>query len=221
MRLDFNVLWVEDQPDGVEDQIKALKRTMAEEGFELQATLCTNVDEVNARLSDNLFKDEVDLILVDWDLGRGVEGQTVITRVREDIYYKDIVFYSAVTDIKHLKGASFKEGHEGVYFVRRRELVDEVTSLFHSLIKKVLDLDHVRGIVMGATSDIDQIARECLQVAHDMLDNAGKQGVVKEMVALLDEKVPNLTKRVNKLKKGNCSPGYDLPELALRPPQQA
>ena len=55
-----------------------------------------------------MFKDEVDLIMVDWDLGNGVEGQTVITGVREDIYYKDIVFYSAVTDIKTLKEASFK-----------------------------------------------------------------------------------------------------------------
>ncbi len=124
MRLDFNVLWVEDQPDGVAAQIRALKRNMAEEGFELKATLCTNSDQVTARLTDDLFKDEIDLIMVDWDLGKGVEGQTVISRIREDIYYKDIVFYSAVTDIKNLKEASFNEGHEGIYFVRRDELVD-------------------------------------------------------------------------------------------------
>jgi hypothetical protein len=92
MRLDFNVLWVEDQPDGVASQIKAVKRIMAEEGFELKETLCVSVEDVKARLSSDIFKDEVDLIMVDWDLGRGIEGQTVITQIREDISYKDIVF---------------------------------------------------------------------------------------------------------------------------------
>jgi hypothetical protein len=68
------------------------------------------------------------------------------------------------------------------------------------MIKKVLDLDHTRGIVMGATSDVDQMARECLQLAHDTLDEAGKAGVLTEMLGLLDEKVPSLEKTVAKLK---------------------
>lgn len=167
MRLDFNVLWVEDQPGGVVAQGKAIGRNMAEEGFEFKPTMCTGLDEVQRRLSDDLFTDEVDLILVDWDLGKGVEGQTVITGIRERIPYKDVVFYSAVTDTKKLREASFSEGHEGVYFVHRNDLVDEVTSLFKSVVKKVLDLDHTRGIVMGATSDVDQMARECLLLAQD------------------------------------------------------
>jgi len=199
MRLDFNVLWVEDQPGGVAAQGKAIGRNMAEEGFEFKPTMCTGLDEVQHRLSDDLFTDEVDLILVDWDLGKGVEGQTVITGIRERIPYKDVVFYSAVTDTKKLKEASFGEGHEGVYFVHRNDLVDEVTNLFKSVVKKVLDLDHTRGIVMGATSDVDQMARECLMLAHDLLDEAGRADILKEMVAILNDKVPNLEKRVKKL----------------------
>lgn len=201
MRLDFNVLWVEDQPSGVAAQGKAIGRNMAEEGFEFKPTMCTGLDEVQHRLSDDLFTDEVDLILVDWDLGKGVEGQTVITGIRERIPYKDVVFYSAVTDTKKLKEASFSEGHEGVYFVHRNDLVDEVTHLFKSVVKKVLDLDHTRGIVMGATSDVDQMARECLRFAHNLLDDASRAGVLQEMVAILDDKIPNLEKRVAKLKQ--------------------
>lgn len=200
MRLDFNVLWVDDQPDSVAAQITALTRIMAGEGFELKPTRCIDINEVTDRLRDSLFKDEIDLILVDWNLGQGVKGPTVINRIREYISYKDIVFYSAVIDTKHLKEASSEAGLEGVYVMSRDEMVIEVTNLFHSQIKKVLDLDHTRGIVMGGTSDIDQMARECLQFAHDMLDDAGKQGVLQDMVVLLDGKVPNLAKRVKKLK---------------------
>lgn len=200
MRLDFNILWVEDQPKEVAAQIKALALAMAGEGFELKTTLCSGLAEVQAKLADDIFKDEIDLILVDWDLGKDTEGgETVITNIRDNIYYKDIVFYSAVTNIQSLKEASFKEGHEGIYFVGRNELRNEVTQLFHSMIKKILDLDHTRGIVMGATSDVDQMARECLQSAHDLLDPAGRAGVLSEMVDLLEKKVPDLNKRVTKL----------------------
>lgn len=201
MRLDFNVLWVEDQPNGVAAQGKAVHRNMAEEGFEFRPTMCATLGEVQSRLSDDVFTDEVDLILVDWDLGRGVEGQTVITGIRERIPYKDVAFYSAVTDTKKLREASYEEGHEGIYFVHRNDLVDEVTSLFKSMVKRVLDLDHSRGIVMGATSDVDQMARECLKLAHDLLDDGGRDSVLQEMMAILDDKVPDLEKRVAKLKE--------------------
>ena len=200
MRLDFNVLWVDDQPRLVAGAATNLTRIMGEEGFELKATFCTTMDEVTGRLGDDLFRDEVDLILVDWDLGAGLRGQTVISEIRQHIAYKDVVFYSANTDIRDLREASFAEGHEGVYFVSRNDLPEEVNQLFHSMIKKVLDLDHTRGIVMGATSDVDHMARECLQLAHDTLDDAGKAGVLTEMLDLLDAKIPSLEKAVAKLK---------------------
>jgi hypothetical protein len=45
------------------------------------------------------------------------------------------------------------------------------------------------------------MARECLQLAHNLLDEASRAGALQEMVAILDEKVPNLEKRVAKLKQ--------------------
>lgn len=202
MRLDFNVLWVDDQPGLMSAAKSNLARIMAMEGFDLNPAFCTTMDEVTGRLADDIFRDEVDLILVDWELGAGLRGQTVISEIRKQISHKDVVFYSANADIGDLRQASFTEGHEGIYFVSRDDLPVEVDQLFHSMIKKVLDLDHTRGIVMGATSDVDQMARECLQLAHDTLDEAGKAGVLAEMLELLDAKIPALEKNITKL-KGN------------------
>jgi hypothetical protein len=199
VRLDFNVLWVEDQQDQVLAQAKAIARNMVEEGFELKATMCANPDDVRAHIGDQVFNDEIDLILVDWDLGAGGEGQDVITEIRERIPYKDIVFYSAVTDIKTLRQRSFDEDHEGIYFVSRRELVVEVTNLFHTMIKKVLDLDHTRGIVLGATSDIEQSTRECLLSAHRLLDAEGQAAMLAHMLERLDAKIKDTERRVRKL----------------------
>ena len=200
MRLDFNVLWVEDQPDAVVAQMKAIDREMAEEGFTLKPFACQTLDEVTAYIGEDVFRDEIDLILVDWDLGKGVQGQDVIASIRREVPYKDVVFYSAVTDIKELQTAAYEAELEGIYFVHRNDLVHEVGQLFRTMIKKVLDLDHTRGIVMGATSDVDQMVRECLVMAYGLLDEAGQRGVHAEVVSLLEAKLPSLEKSVGKLR---------------------
>jgi CheY-like chemotaxis protein len=199
VRLDFNVLWVDDQPDNMKASVQTLQRAMAAEGFDLRHVFCSTMDDVMAMIADSLFRDEIDLILVDWNLGGGLKGEDVIAQIRETVPYKDIIFYSANANVDDLKKASYEAGNEGVYFVVRGDLVDEATQLFHTMIKKVLDLDHTRGIVMGATSDVDQMARECLQLAHDLLEDADKVGVLDEMVELLKKKAKSLEKRVKKL----------------------
>ena len=43
MRLDFNVLWVDDQPNAVNAQITRIKTLMAEEGFSFNPTQCQSI----------------------------------------------------------------------------------------------------------------------------------------------------------------------------------
>ena len=83
MRLDFNVLWVDDQPGAVNAQIERIKTRMESEGFSFRPTLRKSLTEVETLIAEDVFQDEVDLILVDWDLGGGVQGQDVIAKVRE------------------------------------------------------------------------------------------------------------------------------------------
>lgn len=199
MRLDFNVLWVDDQPVSVTNQIKSISSKMAAEGFEFKPRQCTTIDQMEAAISDDVFTDEVDLILVDWDLGNGAHGQDAIERVRETLQYKDVVFYSGQSSVVELRRKAYEKQLEGVYCASREGLVDEVTGVFESLIKKVLDLDHTRGIVMGATSDIDHMVNTCLTLAHDMLDDEGKAEFIKVALTRVVEKVNKLTELSNSL----------------------
>ena len=70
-----------------------------------------------------------------------------------------------------------------------------------SRVKKVLDLDHTRGIVMGATSDIDHIVNECLLVIHEKLDVAGKAGLLKKAQGYVQEHIKGLTEKAQGLEK--------------------
>lgn len=199
MRLDFNVLWVDDQPDRVAAQITAITKKMEQEGFQFSPNLCQSMDEVRAVTSSDVFTDEVDLILVDWDLGNGVVGQDAIAEIRETVQYKDVVFYSAQTPPEELRKAAYDKGLEGVYCASREQLVDEVMGVFESLVKKVLDLDHTRGIVMGATSDIDHIVNECLVAVHGRLDGEGQAKMLKEALGYVQARIVDITKKAKEL----------------------
>ena len=195
MRLDFNVLWVDDQPDRITSLIEAIERRMEAQGFLFKPRLCRSIDAVRQSVADTVFKDEIDLILVDWDLGGGVEGQDAIAATRDAVSYKDVVFYSAMKPAEELRQLASDRQLEGIYCATRENLVEEVIGVFNSLVKKVLDLDHTRGIVMGATSDIDHMVNECLVAIHDKLDHEGQQAMLKEALARIDERISDLTKR--------------------------
>jgi hypothetical protein len=200
MRIDFNVLWVDDQPDRINAQIRAIERQMEAEGFNFNPTLCESPDELDGKIADEIFNDEIDLVLVDWDLGAKVQGQDVIEAIRERVPYKDVVFYSAQTPVSTLRQLAYEKGIEGVYCASREELVAEVFGVFESLVKKVLDLDHARGIVMGSTSDIDHMVNECLSAMHQLLDEPGRQGMLDEALGRITERIAELTQKVDELK---------------------
>jgi hypothetical protein len=201
MRLDFNVLWIDDQPDRVRAQIKRIAVKMQEEGFDFNPTQCKSLEEVEAAIASEVFNDEIDLVLVDWDLGGEVEGQDAIVMIRDHIRYKDVVFYSAQTTPEELRKLAFDAGLEGVYCAARADLVDEVIGVFESLVKKVLDLDHVRGIVMGASSDIDNIVIECLTAMHGQLDDAGREKFIGNLLRRLKKRMKDLDKKASRLEE--------------------
>jgi uncharacterized protein YerC len=190
----------------VEAQIKGIAKLMADEGFYFSPQLCTSMDEVRKLIADHVFTDEIDLILVDWDLGSGIQGQEAIAVIRETVPYKDVVFYSAQNPADELRKLAFARGIEGVYCASREGLVDEVFGVFESLVKKVLDLDHTRGIVMGATSDIDNMVKECLIVIHGKLDEAGQQTMLKEALKQIADSIKELTKKADKLQNATTLP---------------
>lgn len=199
MRLDFNVLWVDDQPDRVASLSKSIALQMAAEGFEFKPRQCTTMAQVEEVISEDVFTDEVDLILVDWDLGNNMHGEDAIDRIRDIVHYKDVVFYSGQATVLELRQKAYERELEGVYCASREGLVDEVIGVFESLIKKVLDLDHTRGIVMGATSDIDHMVNLCLTIAHEKLDDAGRNEFIGEALKRVMDKVKDITKQGEKL----------------------
>ena len=61
MRMDFNILWVENQQDLVQAQKERLELLVRREGFRLQVKFVESVDAAVASLGDDIYTDHVDL----------------------------------------------------------------------------------------------------------------------------------------------------------------
>lgn len=199
MRLDFNVLWVDDQPALLKPQISGISLRMREQGFELKPKVVSSRADAVALIADDIFRDEIDLILVDWDLGGEEKGQDVIYEIRSEVQYKDVIFYSSLTSVTELREAAYKVGAEGVYCASKTNIVDEVMGVFEALVKKVLDLDHTRGIVMGATSDIDRMVHECLGAIHGAGGGGERKYLLSRAKKIIGERIAALTARAKEL----------------------
>jgi len=197
MRLDFNVLWVEDQQSLVESQRERIDLLVRREGFRLQVKFAASVAEAVEVLSDTIFVDHIDMILMDYDLGNGPKGDEGLNKIRAQIHFKDIVFYSS--QASDLPGIVLKWKLQGVFCSGREDLPDNVLGVFETLVKKVLDIDHSRGLVMGATSEIDQAVRYCLQSAYEDLSPENQSALMDDTKEMLAEKKAGMEEVFQKL----------------------
>jgi hypothetical protein len=176
VRLQYNIIWIDDQPESIEEQIKSLDEIFHNEGFRLEIKTENSIENALGLLRDSTFKDNVDLILVDYDLGAGLKGDEGINAIREKIRYKDIIFYSG-TNPKQFVDAN-KYLFEGIYYSNRTNLIETIKHIFIANTKKYLDIDHSRGIVLGGTSEIEQLITDCIKNIYIKNDIKTKNNII-------------------------------------------
>lgn len=186
MRLDFNVLWVEDQPTAVRAQQERIEFALKREGFRFQVAFARSVTEAGGFLSSDIYGDHIDLVLMDYDLGDGLGGDEGLMEVRHSFEFKDVIFYSSQAD--NLMDVVARRRIQGVHCSTRDQLVETVVGAFHALVKKVLDIDHARGIVMGATSDIDHLVNTCLGAVFEVGGEESRNRTLQVIARHMKEK---------------------------------
>ncbi|MDA5637880.1 MULTISPECIES: response regulator [Agrobacterium] len=189
MKLEFCALWIDDQPKHVKSFAEGIQRRLSELGFELEVSEATALDKVEQVLGGHVHNDGIDLVLVDYDLGvKGAGGEQALASVRKRFPHKDIIFYSA-DDREKLREIAYKSKIDGVYFSTRLSLVDDTISIIEKTLSKVLDIDHMRGIVMAATSDIDDLVERSLIAVHKRLGEQDQEAFRRETVAAIEKKL--------------------------------
>ena len=149
MNLKYRILWIENEEDwveSIEDQIQDYL-----EDLELVYEKKLIVKE-----EPGIDYNKYDLILMDLNLADHPNGAELISKIRALGVYTDVVFYSAW--MEELREQRRDKEMEGVYYSSRTpdtSFVKKVKAVIDSTLKKVQDLNNLRGLVMAEVSELD------------------------------------------------------------------
>lgn len=208
MKLKYKILWIENEEDwvvSIEDQIQEYLEGLE---FVYEKKLISKEEE-------GIDYNDYDLILMDLNLADQPNGAELISKIRELGTYTDVVFYSSM-GIKELRTKGQENELEGVYYSGRTpntDFIKKVKIVIDSTIKKVQDLDNVRGLVMAEVSELDVRMLSLIDIYYIQKASENK---TKEFKKHLVDDVEKTTKR--KLNKSeacdkNCSHKWNSYEI--------
>lgn len=180
MKLEYKILWFDDQPQNVQGAEASLRNKLFRLGFKLEIEWIRVVKDINSFAAELRNKNDYDLILMDWDLGKNSPNGAILSKKIRNNSDKEIVFYSSASP-KELRTAIFDQDIDGVYCTKREHLAVKAISVISNTIKKIIDVNHMRGIIMAAVSDFDHIIDECINVRFSQLNEEGKLNLLKNI----------------------------------------
>jgi len=192
MKLIYNILWFEDDESWYKTALVFIQEYLEENGFLLNSRRVADGTLIEELLNDN----DVDLILMDYNLAGGATGDRLIGQIRDHELFTDIIFYS------QFGAQTIREkviGVDGIYCTNRDiELFEEkVTKIIKRTLKKVQDINNMRGLVMSETSELDhrmtQVIMEFCKISPEHI-----QTIVNKTLKNRAERIDSLKKLADK-----------------------
>jgi len=193
MNLIYKILWFEDQLLWAQPLVREIKTFVEEMGFIFSEP---QFERDNSNIN-NINYEEFDLILMDYNLSGTEKGDVLIKRIREHNFFSEIIFYSADGALK-LREEVFNNGLDGVYCADRpaNSFLRKVQEVIKVTVKKVLDLNTIRGIVMAETSDIDKKMLDVITIYANSLEAVAKNAFLEKrrnkLLKSINEKIEDL-----------------------------
>jgi len=200
MRLEFNVLWFENQPDGIKTQIEEVEEYIQSDGFIPRINIEIDASNLDELIRSQGLYDEYDLVVVDYDLGNSEQnGDFVAQKVRLGFGFTDIIFYSGKTpaDLRALINA---KQIDGVYCATRGpQLVEKIISHIGQMVRRLSRLEGMRGLAMATVGKCDDELRSFLRHVYAAADDGRKELMVSELDKLVQSATSNAGKKYAEL----------------------
>ena len=158
MKLSFSVLWFDDSETYFDSlDLDDLVNDIVSWGFAPNIIPVTTAEEFRAYAPYAEF----DLIVLDRTLEGYQEGQEFIAELRSHAVYTEVIFYTA-GNASDLWDAIYSKQLEGVFVSNRTNILSKISSVGFQSVRKILDLDNMRGIVMAELGELDHALDEIL-----------------------------------------------------------
>lgn len=166
MKLKYKILWIEDELDSIERPKSQIQKYLEDDyGYECkdEDIVIKDYDEFEEeyvyeehgrkRVNDSIK--DFDLLLVDFNLGEEEQtGDKLIEVIREGIY-SEILFYSS--ELESINEKLNNHFIDGVFTSDREHLEDKIKKLIRVTIKKVQDVNNLRGLIMAEVAELERI----------------------------------------------------------------
>jgi CheY-like chemotaxis protein len=209
MKLKYNILWFEDDKVSYEGKKELVKAIIEDElGFYFPEPR----REIDGENIATINYEEYDLLIVDLNLA-GTKGPALIDKIRHnENIFTEVIFYSSEGE-KAVRDALKEYEIDGAYCADRGDdFEDKARRVIKTTVKKIQDLNNMRGLIMAETSDIDATMYEIIAgalekningisvgVKHFIFESVGKK--VNSKKEAYDKAVNN--DNVNKVIKDN------------------
>jgi len=195
MRIEYKILWVEDNKSWFDTMEELCEDFLDDLGFKIECNRFVNYNEVEAEIELNNLK-EYDLLLVDYSLKGSPNGDEIIKLIRDqkdNPILTDVLFYS--NDIQAVRDSIKKYELEGVYTSHRNDVFTKFELVANTTIKKVQEVNTMRGLIMAETSDLDELMSTIIQ---KLLKSDMTEQIESYINGLLDEITENIKTYLSK-----------------------
>ena len=184
MKLKYKILWIEDELDSIERPKKQIQKYLESDyGFECgeEDIVIKNYDEFeeeyiyeeNKRKKVKDSIKEFDLLLVDFNLGEEEQtGDKLIEVIREGIY-SEILFYSS--ELESINNKLNNHFIDGIFTSDREHLEDKIKKLIKVTIKKVQDVNNLRGLILAEVAELDRIKNRIVKKYCEITKNSNNE----------------------------------------------
>lgn len=192
MRLKYKILWFEND-DGTFASLSfdEIRVHLGARGFEAEVLHMKGEEP-----ADEIVKQaqKSDLIVMDFALEGPEQGDELIDRIRSLDINTEIVFYSAA-GVSTLRDKVREKELDGIYCRGRGDITTDVIPIIDSTIRKVLDLENSRGLVMAELGELDQLMNDIIVSVHEATDEK-RTFIRKKMREKLGEQARGLAQKL-------------------------
>jgi hypothetical protein len=193
MRLTYKILWFENDDTFYDSlNLDEIREHLGLKGFEATVERRLGEEPLEQMKADARRSD---LIVMDFAL-EGQQGDELIGEIRDGNINTEIVFYSAA-GVGKLRDAVRTRELDGVYCRGRDDITTDILPIIDSTIRKVLDLENSRGLVMAELGDLDTLMNDIIMTVHDR-DEANKVFIRKNLKTKVERQNKSFAKSLEK-----------------------
>ena len=177
MRIKYKILWFEDDANFFESlDHDGMKAHLDARGFDQEIVRMSGEEDLQVVLKE---AKKADLIVMDYGLEESHFGDQIIREIRNGSINTQVVFYSA-RGISDLRKLVLEKELDGIYYGSRNEISQDVLPIIDASIRKVLDLENSRGLVMTELGELDLMMNKIIISVHD--SNAERATFIRDKI---------------------------------------